>query len=199
MKLTLQLLFILVLISCVRNNGQEDFVLTITNGKTDDSSDSLILDITILNNTDSSYLLYAFGLCHEELANGSDYTKDLNFPSGLALVIRDNDDEPLPQYDPEIDFIDSVGLNEMKKETEEVYMNSMINLRAGDSHRSSKKFRMVYHRLEPGEYNISVIYYSGKHLVNFVSSEIQKRMETRENAITFKGWIISNTIKLNVK
>ncbi len=195
------LFLLLVISSCNIFSGRkkDDFELRINNVQLYGDGKGVTFDITIENNTDSTFLLYAFGSCNEVLFDESHYSEGFSYPAGMGMFILDSDSNRLEQFDPVVENVDFEDLNKMKKISDSIYVSSMLKLKPHTSYEVNKKFRFRYYRPEPDEYYIALIYYSGENLVNFVSKEEQRLLEKEEGAVTFQGCVKSNTVRLKIE
>lgn len=188
------------------DNQQQDFVLDILQDEIILSEDSITMKVSIKNNTDTTYLLYAFRFFGEAIGDEGFYTKDDNITSSTDLFIfQENGRQIFPEnFDitppKEIDHkpISLDTLERSLRRTGEAYAEKMLLLPAKSEKLEKLSLRIKYHDLRNGIYNCFIIYYSGKNLYNLVSKEQVLEDEKNFDAIEFRGWIKSDTVKLIV-
>jgi hypothetical protein len=201
LKKSFFLIFHIIVVICLGNcidlNGQVEY--QIINNQLYSKDNKIHLTVKLTNNSNTSLLMYNFSLLHEGIFKESYYTEKLNYPSGTAMFIYDKDGNRLEYQEPELGKVDFDDISDMKKRSDDAYINRMIKLKSDTIIEVSLDIDLQYYNPPPGEYNVFLIYYSGNNLNSFVPEKKVKEMEEQNNSIAFKGWIKSDTVKLIVE
>lgn len=205
-NLIFTVLLILLYASCTNFGSEEeqesidDIEFRILNEKLYLKEDRILVNVEVINNTDSSFLMFSFESLHESLSKESYYANNtLNYPSGLAMFIYDREgnfleEQELPHLPVEFD-----DLSEMKNKSDQAYVDRMLFLKANIREKLQLQIDLKYYRPEPGVYTVYLIYYSGKNLYNFVPKDKVTMYEKEYEAHEFKGWLKSDTVELIVE
>lgn len=167
------------------------------------SNPELIFSVKIHNTTNKGFLMYSFGSMEEAFAEDSVYADDNN-TAGNAIFIFDKQGN---QIIPEISIggeyhYNPVTLDTLQKVYERVReksISNMVYLKPNSVVEINLEYMLTYYQLDKGEYEMYLMYYSGKNLANNVELAKLRGDEEKYDAEVFKGWVKSNVVKLLVK
>lgn len=199
--------FVFLQCSGQENLNNKDFDLKILNEVLIPTNDRLEIDIRLINNTDTSYLLFAFKLLGEAIGDENFYIEDENITSASDVFILDSkglqvfpaDFTVSPPEDMDYKPTSLDTLQNSLARTGKAYEKGMLYLPAKSEINEELVLDFKYHDLKPGTYGLFLIYYSGKNLYNIVPEEKVREREKELTAQEFRGWIKSDTVKLIIK
>lgn len=206
MKSSLMISFVLIAAACSNISSEkaekslDDIELRILNERLYLKENQILINVEVINNTDSTFLMFSFESLHESLSKEAYYANDnLNYPSGHAMFIHDKEGKALKEHPLPDDYVDFDDLKKMKKKSDNAYIDRMLLLKANESVKIPLQINLKYYRPDPGEYSVYLIYYSGKNLYNFVPEDTVKMYQEKYSAKEFRGWLKSDTVKLIVE
>lgn len=167
------------------------------------SNPQLEFSIKLYNTTEKGFLMYSFGSMEEAFAEDSVYADDNN-TAGNAIFIFDKQGN---QITPEISIGGKYHYNPITLDTlqnvhervREKFISNMVYLKPNSVVEDDLEYTLMNHQLDKGEYEMYLMYYSGKNLSNNVEPTKLREDEEKYNAEVFKGWIKSNVVKLLVE
>lgn len=208
MRYIVLILFVLFFTcSCAQVEKESAVSITINDSKVFSDGDKISMIVEVNNNTSNAYLFYAFDLLNEALEDEIFYTESDDITSGTSVFILDLNGE---RIFPSNFYVSPPSNIDYKPITLDTLSNSLIRTasayREGKLHLlpfSSKTVKLSlslkFHNLEHGEYQLFLLYHSGKNLYNIVTEEIVRSDENEFNANEFRGWVKSNSVRLIIK
>jgi hypothetical protein len=165
----------------------------------------IIFNVSLINGTGRSFLLYGFKKIEDAITGENFYTKDNDITVGNALFVIDGRGNRL-----KLGIIDPLAVEHYKPLTFDSLKKSFID--SGETIKDSKiliggidtinfilSAKIESGKLEKGIYAAYLIYYCGKNIVNLVDESTIKADEKKNGAILFQGYVKSNAIRLVVE
>ena len=94
-------------------------------------------------------------------------------------------------------FSYNFGLSE--EENEKILLDKSVILKPNERRSFKDTFCINNFDLDSGEYEFYLVYTCGDKSDNMISNELQNEFKRKHEAESFKGWIVSNKVKLIIK
>ncbi|MCF6351577.1 MAG: hypothetical protein L3J06_01065 [Cyclobacteriaceae bacterium] len=204
---TIMISFILFCLSCSSslesNEGLVSVEILSPNLEIRKNDMALNISIQVKNDSEHSLLLYNFQEFEAALLSEDDYSNG-RCTAGNAIFILDKFNSPLDVYTSvpnEIDWtpitVDTL-LNVISRLSKSFGGNAIV-LKKNSRQDLNVQLDLTGYELREGEYQLYLIYYTGKNLPNIVEKPQQKADEEKYKTEVFNGWVKSNTVKLIVE
>ena len=182
-------------------------------------NDTLIMDprspivelkFELINKSDKDYILYNYSEIESRSADMKNIQK-LNVVLGNELYILQGykerfGGEPIDSFhrfeDEPFDSFDDSLYNESTDPFtafQSFLKTTSILLRRGTTVKLKRQINLQYFELEPWEYKLSLVYYSGKNISTYFTEEEISTEEKEYGATFFRGWVQSNSVPLIVR
>jgi len=169
--------------------------------------DQLSVDVAIKNSCDSSFILYDFKIINPGSSNLKLYTQP-NYVAGNFLFVLDQKDEvkylfrpwppkPVGKFISPDDSSARVG-NAIRQHAERMIENKLV-LKSNSTWKGKLEALVDKREFAQGEYSFFLIYSCGRNITNVIDRGVIDKEEEISNAILFKGFLKSNTVKLILK
>ena len=184
----------------------------------DPRSPIIELEFELINKSDKDYMLYSYSEIDSYSVDFA-YIKNiqrLNCVVGNALYILQgykiriggepfhSDTGPFHRFEEEPlhSDTDSFAIFEeesLDNEITDPFKATSILLRRGTTVKLKRQINLEYFELEPWEYKLSLVYYSGKNISTYFTEEEISAEEKEYGATFFRGWVQSNSVPLIVR
>lgn len=146
------------------------------------------LEFELINKSDTDYILYGFSNI-EPLFISLESIKNNNCVVRNGIYITQN---KMMRNSKIIFYEDFTPYESLLK-------SNMIILRGHSKISFVEEITLEYFELEPWEYKLSLVYYSGKNISTYFTEEEISAEEKKYGATFFRGWVQSNSVPLIVR
>lgn len=146
------------------------------------------LEFELINKSDTDYILYGFSNI-EPLFISLESIKNNNCVVRNGIYITQN---KMIRNSKIIFYEDFTPYESLLK-------SNMIILRGHSKISFVEEITLEYFELEPWEYKLSLVYYSGKNISTYFTEEEISAEEKKYGATFFRGWVQSNSVPLIVR
>ncbi len=189
------------------NEKSVDFILLEKEIKITKDIDVFELDVSLVNRTDSAYILYAFKRVDEAISDEKFLMTD-SITSGNEIYVLDSTGKMVYPSDftlgDPILLRDSISENYPAERTaltseERFDLGKVVVRPQSKIDCISLEVNFKDHNLDVGIYSIYLLYHSGIYLYSIIPESKVRSQEKKYSAQAYKGWFKSDTVRLVVE